>query len=418
MTEHLLVLAHRIPYPPNKGDKIRAWNILNHLAARYQVHLGCFVDDPRDAPHAEALRRICASVHCQALNPALARLRSLAALSRGEAMTIRYYSSPAMRSWIEATLRQYPIRRAFVYCSAMAPYVMSLRGATRVLDMVDVDSRKWAQYAAVAPLPFRRLYAREGRMLLRFERDAAAAVDATLLASPAEAALFRSLAPGPAAPIHAMSNGVDLDYFSPDRAYPCPFPAASRPIVFTGAMDYRPNIDAAAWFVEQVMPLLASQDPSPEFWIVGSDPARQVRRLAQRDGIHVTGRVDDVRPFLAHAAAVVAPLRIARGIQNKILEAMAMAKPVVATAPAKEGIDAADGEELLIAETAHDHVARLRIAFSERGIAIGRRARCRMEAGYRWSDHLQVLDALLEGRSPGSAPTPAAPAGTTRRRLP
>jgi sugar transferase (PEP-CTERM/EpsH1 system associated) len=404
----LLFLTQRIPYPPNKGDKIRSWHILEHLAQRYRIHLGCFLDDPYDRQYERKLAAICASVHCEQLTPALARLRSLTALLRGEPMTLAYFGSVRLRRWVDEIVRRYPIERVFVFCSAMAPYAANVKCAARVLDMVDVDSQKWLQYAQGAKFPARWIYAREARSLLRLEREAAVRFDRTLLVSEAEAALFRRLAPECGERVLAMPNGVDSELFSPDRDYPNPFAKRETAIVFTGAMDYRPNIEAVQWFADSILPTLTARSEGVTFWIVGANPASAVQRLAKRSGIRVTGRVEDVRAYLAHAGAVVAPLLIARGIQNKVLEAMAMAKPVIATPQACEGIDARDGQEVLVAHDAASFSAQLRIALGPGGEIIGQQARRRVQAQYDWAASLRTIDRLLERDLPGHAPSPAA----------
>lgn len=396
--EDLLFLTQRIPFPPTKGDKIRSWHFLRHLAERYRVHLGCFVDDRRDWPHVRVLEELCASLHCEPLNPSAARLRSLRALVRGEPMTLRYFASGRLRRWVDATARQNGIRRAFVFCSAMAPYAVGLPDATRVLDMVDVDSEKWLQYARSAGTLGHIIYTREGTRLLAFERRMAQLYDRTLLVSEAEASLFRRLGPESADKVLAVPNGVDSDFFSPARSYPDPFEPGTHPIVFTGAMDYRPNIEAVQWFVGAVMPQLTRGCKRVEFWIVGANPVPRVQELANRTNIRVTGRVDDVRPYLAHAHAVVAPLRTARGIQNKVLEAMAMAKVVVATPQAHEGIDAIAGEELFVADDAETFVFHLRLVLSGGAATVGQRARQRVEADWTWSKSLKMIDSVIGAR--------------------
>ncbi|MDE2229123.1 MAG: TIGR03087 family PEP-CTERM/XrtA system glycosyltransferase [Alphaproteobacteria bacterium] len=390
----LLFLAHRLPYPPDKGDKIRSWPILRHLAARHRVHLGAFYDDPADAAHIPALEQICASVCALPLQPLRARARSLLALATGEAMSARYFRDPRLMAWIDETVARFRPRAAFVYCSAMAPYVTGLAFERRVIDMVDLDSEKWRRYADEGGV-YAPLYRREARRLLALERRAADAFDATLFVSDAEAALFESRAPECAVRVRVMSNGVDLDRFDPNRAYPNPFPRNRRALVFTGAMDYRPNVDAACWFGAEVVPRLRRRWSNIDFWIVGANPARAVRRLCGDANIRVTGRVADVRPYLAHADAAVAPLRIARGIQNKVLEAMAMAQPVIASPAALAAFAFTPGEDVLAAATPADFVAMIAVALSAKGRAIGTRGRARIAADYRWETQLPLLDSLL-----------------------
>ncbi|MDQ2694247.1 MAG: TIGR03087 family PEP-CTERM/XrtA system glycosyltransferase, partial [Pseudomonadota bacterium] len=352
--DELLFLTHRLPYPPNKGDKIRSWHWLRHLSGRYRVHLGTFIDDPADWRYADAVRRCCGETCLVPLHPRRARLRSLTGLLRGEALTLAYYRSAALQGWIDGLLERTAVDRVLVFSSAMAQFVQGprYRRLRRIVDFVDVDSAKWSQYALTRPWPMSAVYRREAGALLRFERMTAAAAAASVFVSAEEAALFRQLAPEAAATL-AIANGVDTDYFDPQRDYPDPYPAAAPVLAFTGAMDYWPNVDAVCWFAGAVLPLVRQALPQAQFYVVGARPAAAVRRLAARPGVTVTGAVADVRPYLAHAGAAVAPLRIARGVQNKVLEAMAMARPVLATRAAMDGILPCPDLQHLVADDPH-----------------------------------------------------------------
>lgn len=402
----LLFLAHRIPYPPNKGDKIRSWNILRHLARRHRVHLGCFVDDPADREFEPVLRRLCGECCFVELKPRLNRLLSLRGMLTGAPLTLPYYASFTLASWVRSVLDQHRPERLFFFSSAMAQFdAPADYQARRVIDFVDVDSQKWTEYAQRQPWPLSWLYAREGRTLLRFERDIASRMDASVLVSSAEARLFAELAPEARTKVHAVNNGVDLDYFSPDRPYDNPFAAGSAPLVFTGAMDYWPNIDAVAFFARTVFPKLRASCPRASFWIVGSNPAPSVLDLAGQPGIFVTGRVPDVRPYVAHATAIVAPLRIARGIQNKVLEAMAMAKTVVATPQAAEGVDGVPGRDYIVVPDEAGFVKSLiEILESSAHRDLGAQARAYVLATYDWQKSLYKLDAILDGSGEAGGP--------------
>ncbi len=392
--QDLLFLAHRIPYPPNKGDKIRAWHLLDFLSRHYRIHLGAFVDDPEDWRYVEFLRGRCASTCLIGLDPKLGKLRSLTGLLTGQPLTLPYYRHTGMQRWVDVLL-SHGMARILVYSSAMARFVMTARHARRVMDFVDVDSDKWRQYALTKPWPVSWLYRREGGRLLDWERKVAAEFDASLFVSAREAEDFRSMAPECATRVGHYNNGVDAGYFSPDRDYADPYPEAAEAIVFTGAMDYWPNIDAVKWFAAAVLPELLKQRPNLLFAIVGSRPGGEVSALASRPGVLVTGRVDDVRPYLAHARAVVAPLRIARGIQNKVLEGMAMARTVVGTPQALEGIEALPGKEIRVAEDAAGLVRETLLALE--GPDLGGAARARVQADFSWETNLAEVERLLEG---------------------
>ncbi len=408
--DDLLFLSHRIPYPPNKGDKIRSWHILDYLAARYRVHLGCFVDDPDDWQHVDFLRSRAAECHVVALHPWKARLRGLAGTIAGAPITLGYFRDRSMAGWVRRLADGGTVRRVFVFSSSMAQYVMGPEwsGVRRVFDFVDVDSDKWRQYAAGRRGPARYLYAREARALLTFERQAAAVADASLFVSPAEAELFRRLLAGGATEeaaagngavsrVAALSNGVDGAYFDPDRAYPDPYPAGGPVLVFTGALDYWANVDAVVWFARDILPLIRQRRMDARLYIVGANPTSEVRALAELAGVTVTGRVPDIRPYIAHAAIAVAPLRLARGVQNKVLEAMAMAKPIVATSQALEGIAAEPGRELLAADDAQAFANRtIELLARDDRDDMGRAARRTVMAAYDWGAHLSRLPEMLE----------------------
>ncbi|HYM33022.1 MAG TPA: TIGR03087 family PEP-CTERM/XrtA system glycosyltransferase [Candidatus Cybelea sp.] len=397
--QDLLFLAHRLPYPPVKGDKIRSWNILRHLAQRYRVHVGCFVDDRHDWQYVDEVARIAAS-HCiLPLSPRWSRVKSLGGLIRGEPLSVAYFRQAGLQHWVDDVMARHRPKRAFIYCSAMAPYVMTpvTRSMRRIVDMVDVDSDKWRQYASRHSWPVSAIYAREAATLLAFERRVAADCAATLFVSPHEAELFRGLAPESASRVRHVNNGVDADFFDPSGRFDNPYSPDELPVVFTGAMDYWPNVDAVMWFASEVMPRTASRGLPIRFHVVGSNPTAEVRALGRNPRIAVTGRVPDVRPYLLHAAAVVAPLRITRGVQNKVLEGMAMARPVLATSAALEGIEAEPGRHVVLADRPEDFAEKLLLLLQDRQAEeFGRRARAHVLATYGWQQNLARLDEVLD----------------------
>ena len=409
--EELLYLAHRIPYPPNKGDKLRSYHEVAFLARQYRVHVGAFADDPADLAHVDALARLAGGEVCVLpLDARLARLASVCGLATGEALSLPYYRWRRLAAWVDDLLARRPVRKAVTFSSPMAQYLLEHSQITRVADFVDVDSAKWRQYAAYRRGPAAWVYRREADKLLAFERRVAREFTATLLVAPHEAALLRELAPESAQRIHHAANGVDADYFSPEHRFASPFVAGERAIVFTGAMDYWPNVDAVEWFADEVFPAVRGAHPEARFCIVGARPLARLQRLAGTPGISVIGAVPDVRPYLAHATLAVAPLRIARGIQNKVLEAMAMGKTTVASPGAAEGIDCLPGRELLIADSAGEwREVVSRVLHRKVSPDIGAAARARVLANYSWQANLSRLAALIANRdTPGeSAPANA-----------
>lgn len=391
----LLFLAHRIPFPPNKGDKIRSFHLLRHLAQHYRIYLGAFVDDADDWQYAEALSPYCAEIKLLPLHPRRSKLKSLTGLLTGEALTLPYYRNAELSAWARQRVQDGSINRGLAFSSAMGQF-MPAGLARTVMDMVDVDSDKWTQYAPAQRWPLSWLYAREGRKLAAWEARMAQQFDATLLVSHPEAVLLQQRAPQARDKIAAFENGVDMDYFSPERDYPKPFSRDVRAIVFTGAMDYWPNIDAVVWFAEQIFPTIRQQCPQAQFVIVGSRPGPEVKSLAQQSGIVVTGSVPDVRPYLAHAACAVAPLRIARGVQNKVLEAMAMARAVVVTPQAAEGIRARAGEEYILAQDANTFSEAVLSQLVQHHSTLGQAARQVILRHYNWAQNLAAVDTWLE----------------------
>ena len=391
--EGLLFLAHRIPFPPNKGDKIRSFHLLRHLSTRYQVHLGAFVDDPDDWQYQEALKPYCASIKLLPLKGRRAKLASLAGLWTGEALTLPYYRNRELKAWAQDLAASGQVTRGLAFSSAMGQFMPDTL-ARRVLDMVDVDSDKWTQYAPTQRWPLSWVYAREGRKLAEWEAQMADAFDATLLVSCAEAALLQQRVPRVRHKIGAFENGVDAGYFSPTPDYANPYAPDLRHIVFTGAMDYWPNIDAVTWFAKQIFPAVRDAVPTAHFTIVGSRPGEAVTELTRLPGVSVTGSVPDVRPYLAHADCAVAPLRIARGVQNKVLEAMAMARPVVVSPQAAEGLRAEAGRDYILAQ-GEAAFAEAVVAQLQNPVAATAARHC-IERHYDWSRNLEAIDSLFE----------------------
>jgi len=402
----LLLLVHRIPYPPNKGDKIRSYHLLLSLLRHYRVFLGCFIDDPADQVHREKLQQLCAGTCFVTISPTVRKLASLRGLLSGTALTLPYYASRKLQAWVDQVVQGEDIRHAIAFSSATAQFLLHTRfaGMRRVMDFIDIDSDKWLQYAERKKFPMNRVYRREGERLLCFERQVARQFDASVFVSEHEAALFRSLAPRSADKVHAIYNGVDLQRFAADPTLRNPFAEQQgvARLVFVGAMDYWPNVDAVQWFVREVMPLLRARRRIA-LWIVGGNPTREVQSLQQAGDVHVTGRVDDIRDYVQHADVCVAPLRIARGIQNKVLESLAMARPTVVTSPALEGIPAESGRHLMLADTPSAICEAIENLLDDEQLRsrLANEGRALMEKCFAWDRNLQHFQQLLEAPPAG-----------------
>lgn len=398
----ILFLSQRIPYPPDKGDKIRSWRALSHLAKHHRIHLGTFIDDPDDYRHVQLMENICQSVHIARLTPVLARIRSLKALFTGAPLSLPYFHNKALASWVDQTLKTRDIDAVFVFSSAMAQYVLNLPQPPRrfLMDFVDVDSEKFRQYASERGFLSKVIYTREAKKLLAFDRQVAARADVSFFVSEAEANLFRRLAPEASTRTRALSNGIDTDYFDPglvssSKADIEDFGPGPN-IIFTGRMDYKPNVDAVCWFSEHVLPGILTQKPQARFIIAGAAPTPAVTALALDPAIRVTGRVEDMRPWLAHADLAVAPMAIGRGIQNKVLEAAAMARPVLTTPEGLEGIDLEPDKHLFVAQGAQDFIEKsVSILNSSQSQVAGQAARAYLKDHYSWPARMALLDDFL-----------------------
>jgi len=326
-------------------------------------------------------------------------MKSLTGLLSGEALTLPYYRNRKMHAWVRETVQREGIRRAVAFSSPMAQYLDDL-DVRSVVDLVDVDSAKWTSYASEHRWPLSAIYRREGKRLLAFERAAVARASAGVLVTRAEVELFNRLAPECAGRMHAIENGVDSDYFAPSENFSSPFKVGEAPLVFTGVMDYWPNVDAVTWFAREVLPAVAHKRPDVRFYVVGMNPVPAVLALAADARVIVTGKVSDVRPYLQHASAIVAPLRIARGVQNKVLEAMAMARPVVVSAAAGAGISGSAGVEFEAADDAVGFAqSTLSVLDPGYGNAMGERARACIRVDYRWEVNLARFADLIDGAS-------------------
>jgi len=396
----LLYLTHRIPYPPDKGDKIRSYHLLRGLAERWNVHLGTFIDDGDDWQYVPVLERICAETKFIGLNQTMAKLRALRGLLSGNSLTMLYYKSDVMKEWVSEIADKKDISCIVAYSSSMAQYAQPLvgRGVRTVVYFCDIDSDKWRQYSEKFGGLKHWVYGREANKLRQEEAAIAGQCDASVLISEDEAALFCEQTGTPSRKVHTVRNGVDAVYFDPELPFTDPFAIESKAIVFVGAMDYWPNIDAVTWFVENVLPAVRAQSPETIFYIVGSNPGREVLELEKQPGVSVTGRVEDVRPYLGFADCVVAPLRVARGVQNKVLEAMAMARPVVATTAALEGITYNGDSGIRICDTEAGWIEQVLSVLGDRestGGAPG--ARRQVSEQYSWEASTRTLANVVAG---------------------
>lgn len=394
----ILFLVHRAPWPPDRGDRIRSWHMFEALARLAPVHIAALADNEADAAVAwDRMAPLCKTLAIEVRN--VSRPVALThAVLRGEPVSNRLFRNAALAEHVGALLALGTVTHIVAFSGQMAQYLPPDFAGPVLMDFVDVDSAKFATYAEQDKRqPLSWVHAREAKKLGAFEAKVARAVDASLFVSEAEAALFRQRSGLAADKVCALENGIDTARFDPALPFDEVGAGEGPLMVFTGQMDYRPNIDAVHWFVADSLPLVRKAHADARFAIVGRAPTEDVRALGALPGVIVTGEVPDVRPWLAAADAVVAPLLLARGVQNKLLEAMAMARPVVASAAASTGIDAVPGEHLLVADDAEAMAASVVQLLDDRAGAakMGAAARERMIARYGWDARLAPLAKLL-----------------------
>jgi len=404
----ILYLCHRIPYPPNKGDKIRAFYQLRAMAMRHEVDLFTLADDRADLDHQAELERICRRVVVRPLNPLVARIRALPTLLTRSPLTVPYFYSAELERAVQAALQQRRYDRIFVYCSAMGQYIKGVGQIPTIMDFVDVDSDKWSQYSTSSRFPFSAIYRREASALRRYEGKVAQRSACVVVTTEREARLARQIA---GCPVHVIPNGVDTTYFAPPKVWP----ASGAPVItFVGDMGYFPNQEAVESFANRVLPLVREAVPEARFWIVGRNPSRKVQKLGKLPGVSVTGFVPDIRTYLAQSQVIVAPFSIAAGIQNKILEALSFGLPVVATSRAAQGLAP---EVAQVVETADDpdsladKVAAL-LRDPDRARGLGSKGRRCVDSAYNWERSSAYLLQLLE--DPSSTPGTGAGAAYSR----
>lgn len=393
----ILFLSHRIPYPPNKGDKIRSWHFLEHLCKNNEVHAGFFIDDKDDFEHLAFLESRCETVHFAFAKPATQKLASLRGLMTGTSLTENAYPSSKFRRQISSLLEKHSFDLIFLYSAATYAFLPDDMEQIPILtDFVDVDSEKWRAYSNSSKWPMSWVYAREAEKLSRFEAKVAIRSAHSILVSADEARLMK---PGLGehnieATVQGIPNGVDTGVFTPEN-YEAP--AVGHRIIFTGAMDYAPNVEAVVWFADNVFESLRQKAGRVEFLIAGRPVAPAVERLGRRDGIVVLGGVDDMAAEIAAANIVIAPLQTARGIQNKVLEGMAMAKPVVCTRAANEGINAEHGVTALVTDSPEEFVQAISSLLDSESMrqSIGNAARDFVDRNFSWEAAFASIDTVI-----------------------
>jgi sugar transferase (PEP-CTERM/EpsH1 system associated) len=389
---NILYLCHRFPFPPKRGGKIRPFNMIRHFTSSgHRVTVCSLARSAEEAAEGRGIAPYCADFDLAEVSEPLQFARMVAHLPLTSPSSMGYFYSRDLRDRVRDRLNRQSWDLIFVHCSSVAQYVEHVRDIPKILDFGDMDSQKWLEYAKHKPFPLSVGYRLEGEKVKMAEEHLARRFDLCTATTRAEWQTLESYATGAATDWFA--NGVDSEYFSPDDE-----PYDADTISFVGRMDYYPNQECMNRFCDSVWPVLRARRPKLKLLIVGADPSRQVRRLGEQAGITVTGSVDDVRPFVRGSAAMVAPLAIARGTQNKILEAMAMGVPVITSRIAAGGVDAQAGEHLSVADSPGELVEailgllesrdeRRRLAFAGRE---------RVLSHHSWAHSMRRLDGIVE----------------------
>jgi len=386
----ILFLTQRFPFPPDRGDRIRSYNILRYLAGRHTVSLATLTDEVIQERHWKEIMDLCTSIDVGRIHRIRRTIMSLFYLPTLTPLTLPNYYSKELQEKVELRLRQESFDLIFIYCSSMAPYVLDRERIPKVIDFVDVDSEKWFEYARSTLFPISLIYFREGYLLRRYEKQIAEFCRHAFVTSRREKIAFEKFLKG--APVTTVCNGVAIPENAKVRRSGCR-------MMFTGVMDYWPNEDAVCHFVHDIFPLITERVPEAEFFIVGQRPTRKVRDLSKVQGVTVTGWVPDPGSYLDEAVVFVAPIRIARGIQNKVLEAMACGVPVISTNAAADGLDSVNGRDFLLADSP--------VSFAEQAVLLlrdgGFRERLAASAieyvrkNHDWNSNLKEMENIMAG---------------------
>ena len=405
---NILYLAHRIPYPPNKGDKIRSFNEIKYLAVNNTVDLICLADDPDDLQYKEALQKYCRKVFVHPISKVWGRIKGLMEFCLGKPISTAYFYRKEVQRTVNQWLGSDNYDVLICFSSSVAEYIFRSEYLKRagkeaipkrpklIMDFCDVDSDKWLQYSRDANFPLKQIYRAENKRMQEYEKKVYRSFDSTFVVSDLEKETFLKYYPD-GDDLVVIKNGVDTEYFSPDHKLKEPVETKNPSLVFIGAMDYHANVEGVCWFCREIFSDLLATNPDLQFYIVGRDPAPVVKKLAALQGVHVIGDVADVRPWYQTADVFVVPLRLGRGVQNKVLEAMAMGKPVVSTSRANAGVSANDNEHLLLGDSAAGfaNAVRMLLQDNEKRKLLGHRARNFVLAEYDWNINMAKLESLL-----------------------
>lgn len=397
----ILFLAHRVPFPPNKGDKLRSFNEIKFLSQAHEVHLACLTDRKSDCRYQDELRQYCRSVEIVYLPPIVSKLATLLALFSKSPLTLANFYSARLFGKVQEMIEKHSVDLIFIFCSSMAQYAEQIENIPKIIDFVDVDSEKWQQYSLYAHRPMRWIYQLESKRLRAYETMLARTCQHGFLVSAKETEDFQRIVSN-ALPLTPIVNGVDSDFFQPTRE-----PYEPNNLVFTGAMDYFANVEAVLYFAREILPRIQRSVPKVKFVIVGSNPTKELIALAKSTpNITVTGYVDRVQPYVTGSSVFVAPMRIARGLQNKILESMAMGVPVVTSPLGYEGIIATPPRDLFVENEPEEFAAKVVLLIKDPVLRqqMATNGRLVIENSYQWTKNLAAMEPIITAQT--SPPSP------------
>ncbi len=387
----ILFIAHRFPYPPTRGDKIRAFSIIRHLAEKHEVTVASLARTAEEAKEGEGIAPYCKSFIMERVHNPFQVMRMIKRLPIQEPSSMGFFLSRKLKRRIEEAVKRERFDLIFVYCSSVAQYVENVKGIPKILDFVDMDSQKWLAYGKIKPFPLNYGYYLEGLKMQLAEVELADKFDVCTTATAAEMRTLQGLRPGVQA--DWFPNGVDTERFQPTDE-----PYDPDEIVFVGRMDYYPNQECMYEFCEDTLPLIQAKRPTAKLTIVGAEPPAEVRALERLKGVTVTGSVDKVQPYIKKAALTVAPLNIARGTQNKILESMAMGVPTVCSTLAAGGVDAVEGEHLFSAQRPEDYAQKILHILNDPQVRnrMGEASRARVISHHSWDSAMVRMDQIVQ----------------------
>jgi len=388
---NILYICHRFPFPANDGSRVRSFNIINHFRQQgHRVWVSSMVRDEQEQAQGQGISDYCHDFTMAKTTEWVQKLRMVSRLVTTQPSSMGYFYSATMQQQINQLLNDHDFDLIYVHCSSVAQYVNRVDGIPKILDYVDMDSQKWLSFTQYKSFPLSTGYWLEGKKLARAERQLSTQFDLCTTITRSECDTLDEFAIG--GNNDWFSNGVDSEYFVPDDQDYQP-----HQVCFIGRMDYYPNEQAVSDFCQEVLPLLREKIADAQFVIIGAAPSNNVKKLAKIPGVSVTGFVDDVRDYVRQSAAMVAPLTIARGTQNKILEAMALGVPVVTSSVGARGIDGAPGNDFIVADTPQQYCDQLYRLMTDKNLRqqYAQQGRLRIEQNYSWPFVLQRLDQLV-----------------------